>query len=82
MFFAISSLFRSDVFKKLHSIAKNIPPIQVIVVAMGKNLRIDQLSQLSYGSGFTFAADYGNLSSLASAINKAICADPPTSCGV
>ncbi|KAL6726131.1 hypothetical protein Aduo_008134 [Ancylostoma duodenale] len=59
----------------------NIDDTKVIVVAMGKNLRMDQLSPLSYGSGFAFSADYGNLASLVPAINKAICADLPSSCG-
>ncbi|EPB72121.1 hypothetical protein ANCCEY_08800 [Ancylostoma ceylanicum] len=59
----------------------NIDDTKVIVVAMGKNLRMDQLSQLSYGSGFAFSADYDNLASLVPAINKAICADLPSSCG-
>ncbi|VDM77518.1 unnamed protein product [Strongylus vulgaris] len=48
---------------------------------MGKNLDVARLSQLSYGDGFTFAADYDNLASLVPAINKAICADQSTSCG-
>ncbi|CAJ0597315.1 unnamed protein product [Cylicocyclus nassatus] len=54
---------------------------KVIVVAMGKNLDVARLSQLSYGSQFTFSADYDNLGSLVPVINKAICADPLNTCG-
>ncbi|VDO24194.1 unnamed protein product [Haemonchus placei] len=54
---------------------------KIIIVAMGKNLDVSRLSLLSYGSGFTFQADYDGLSSLAPMINQALCEPQPSSCG-
>ncbi|ETN81395.1 CUB domain protein [Necator americanus] len=59
----------------------NVDDTKLIVVAMGRNLDVPRLGQLSYGSGFTLSADYDSLSSLVPALNKAICADLSTSCG-
>ncbi|XGW18152.1 hypothetical protein V3C99_002624 [Haemonchus contortus] len=54
---------------------------KIIVVAMGKNLDVSRLSLLSYGSGFTFQADYDGLPSLVPMINQALCEPQPSSCG-
>ncbi|KAK6744690.1 hypothetical protein RB195_011419 [Necator americanus] len=59
----------------------NVDDTKLILVAMGRNLDVPRLGQLSYGSGFTLSADYDSLSSLVPALNKAICADLSTSCG-
>ncbi|KAK6024848.1 CUB domain protein, partial [Ostertagia ostertagi] len=51
---------------------------KVIVIAMGKDLDVARLSLLSYGSGFTFHADYDGLRDLVPAVNGALCEQQST----
>ncbi|PIO77732.1 CUB domain protein [Teladorsagia circumcincta] len=54
---------------------------KVIIIAMGKDLDTSRLSLLSYGSGFTFHADYDGLGDLVPAVNGALCEHQSPSCG-
>uniref|UniRef100_A0AC34QUA4 CUB domain-containing protein n=1 Tax=Panagrolaimus sp. JU765 TaxID=591449 RepID=A0AC34QUA4_9BILA len=55
---------------------------KVITVAMGDNIDAKKVGSLSYGDGFWFGASYDKLPTLASAINKAICQNLASGCGV
>uniref|UniRef100_A0A7E4W7D5 CUB domain-containing protein n=1 Tax=Panagrellus redivivus TaxID=6233 RepID=A0A7E4W7D5_PANRE len=56
--------------------------LKVITIAMGSNIDVQKVGQLSFGNGFYFGAAWDNLKSLTQDVNKAICQSYITGCGV
>jgi hypothetical protein len=48
---------------------------------MGTGINVTNVGRLSYGQGFYFGADYSQLATLASPVNKAICQTEAAICG-
>jgi len=55
---------------------------KLITIAMGTGIDVEKVGLLSFGRGFSFGADYDQLPTLVTDINRAICQSEPSGCGV